>query len=345
MSTIDLRSDTVTRPDAGMRAAMASADVGDDVFGEDPTINHLQEVVAEMLGKEAALFVPSGTMGNEICLKHHTRPGNEVLCEAGAHILNYESGAAGFLSGIQLIPVQGQRGMITPRQVEPLIRPTAYYYPQTAVIAIENTHNSAGGTVFPLDGITTLFELAQKRSLKLHIDGARIWNASAASGIPLAQYGAHCDSISVCFSKGLGAPVGSALAGSRELVAEAVRLRKIFGGGMRQAGILGAAVLYALENNLARLVEDHDNAKFLAAGLSEISGVTVDMESVQTNIVIFDIEETGMTTKEAVANLRNNGVLVVPFGHTVLRAVTHLDVTQRHMEAALEIFRQVFKPS
>jgi len=341
---IDLRSDTVTKPNDGMRQAMANAEVGDDVFGEDPTTNRLQEKLAYLFGVEAALFVPSGTMGNEVCLKCHTRPGDEVICETGAHILNYESGAAAFLSGIQLIPIRGEGGVLNVEQVEPRIRPTAYYYPQTAVIAIENTHNSAGGTVFPIEKVEALSRLSHDHHLKFHIDGARIWNAAAATGLPVSRYAACCDSISVCFSKGLGAPVGSAIVGSQELITEAIRYRKMFGGGMRQVGILAAAVLYALENNLERLVEDHANARVLGEGLAEIPGVHVDLASVQTNIVIFDIQDTGLAVPEVLDSLRTKGLLVVPFGPTVLRAVTHLDVTDNDIEAALKIFRDVLNP-
>jgi len=328
-----------------MRQAMAGADVGDDVFGEDPTTNRLQEKLADLFGMEASLFVPSGTMGNEVCLKCHTRPGDEVICETGAHILNYESGAAAFLSGIQLIPVRGEGGILNVAQVESLIRPIAYYYPQTAAIAIENTHNSAGGTVFPIEKIEALSRLARDRHLKFHIDGARIWNASAASGVPVARYAACCDSISVCFSKGLGAPVGSAIVGSQALITEAIRYSKIFGGGMRQVGILAAAVLYALENNLDRLAEDHANARVLGEGLAEIPGVRVNLASVQTNIVIFDIQGTGLAVPDALDHLRANDLLVVPFGQTVLRAVTHLDVARSDIEAALKIFRNVLHPN
>jgi len=339
--TIDLRSDTVTKPSPAMRQAMAAAEVGDDVFGEDPTVNRLQEKVAELLGKESALFVPSGTMGNEIAVKCHTRPGDEVICEAGCHIYNYESGAAPFLSGVQFRPIQGQRGVITADQVESAINPPPDHFPRTSLITLENTHNGAGGTVFPLNEMARLYTLAQNRNLKLHLDGARIWNASAASGVSVKECARCCDSISVCFSKGLGAPVGSAVAGSREFISEAHRLRKLFGGGMRQAGILAAAALYALEHNLDRLEEDHRNARFLAEVLANIPGIKLDIEAVQTNIIIFDVAETGRSVAEIVQRLKEKGVLVVPFGGTRIRAVTHLDVDQKDIERAVMVLQEV----
>jgi threonine aldolase len=339
---IDLRSDTVTKPSREMRQAMAEAEVGDDVFGEDPTVNRLQEVVAELLGKEAALFVPSGTMGNEICIKCHTRRGDEVICESGCHIYNYESGAASFLAGVQMRPIVGNKGVITAEVVEKCINPPHDHFPQTAAITIENTHNGAGGTIFPLEELVRLYDLAKRRNLKLHIDGARIWNAAAATSIRLREYAQYCDSISVCFSKGLGAPVGSAVAGSKDFIVQAHRLRKLYGGGMRQVGILAAGALYALEHNLQRLVDDHENAKVLAHGLSQIPGINLDLQSVQTNIVIFDVKESGRAVVEVLEELKKRGVLVVPFGATTLRAVTHLDVNRQDIEKALAVCREVF---
>lgn len=342
MQLIDLRSDTVTQPSSEMRQAMAEAEVGDDVFGEDPTVNRLQEVVAELLGKEAALFVPSGTMGNEICIKCHTRPGDEVICESGCHIYNYESGAASFLSGVQMRPIVGNQGVITAEEVEKCINPPQDHFARTAVITIENTHNGAGGTIFPLEQLARLYELAAQRNLKLHIDGARIWNASVATGIALKEYAQYCDSISVCFSKGLGAPVGSAVAGSKEFIVEAHRLRKLYGGGMRQVGILAAGALHALEHNLQRLTQDHENARLLAQGLLEIPGINLDLESVQTNIVLFDVKDTGRSVAEILEQLKRKGVLLVPFGHTTLRAVTHLHVTRQGIEKTLAVCNEVF---
>lgn len=342
MNIIDLRSDTVTKPSPEMRKAMAQAEVGDDVFGEDPTVNRLQEVVAELLGKEAALFVPSGTMGNEICIKCHTRPGEEVICEYHCHLYNFESGAASFLSGVQMRPIVGSKGVITVEQVEKVINPPQNHFPQSAVIAVENTHNSAGGTIFPLDHLVRLYELAKGRNLKLHLDGARIWNASAATGISVKKYAQYCDSISVCFSKGLGAPVGSMVAGSKEFIVAAHRLRKLYGGGMRQVGILAAGALYALEHNFQRLQEDHEKARFLAEKLLQIPGISLDLDTVQTNIVIFDIKQTGRSVPQVLENLKTKGVLVIPFGNTTVRAVTHLHVNRKDIEQAVAAFNDIF---
>ncbi|MFQ6115645.1 MAG: threonine aldolase family protein, partial [bacterium] len=260
----------------------------------------------------------------------------------GCHIYNYESGAASFLSGVQMRPILGNKGVITAEEVERCINPPQDHFPRTAVITIENTHNGAGGTIFPLEELAHLYELARQRNLKLHVDGARIWNASVATGTALREYAQYCDSISVCFSKGLGAPVGSAVAGSREFIVEAHRLRKLYGGGMRQVGILAAGALYALEHNFQRLTEDHENAQFLAQGLSEIAGISLDLESVQTNIVIFDIKHSGRSVAQVLEMLKKQGVLLVPFGRTTLRAVTHLDVNRQDIEQALAVFREIF---
>ncbi|MCG8605999.1 aminotransferase class I/II-fold pyridoxal phosphate-dependent enzyme [bacterium] len=326
-----------------MRKAIADAEVGDDVFGEDPTVNHLQERIASLLGKDQALFVPSGTMGNEISLKCHTQPGQEVICEYGCHIYNYESGAASFLSGIQLRPIRGVRGVITAEQVEAVINPPQDHFPQSAVITVENTHNSAGGTIFPLEELERLYSLAQASGLKMHLDGARLWNASIAANVPLSEYAKHCDSISVCFSKGLGAPIGSAIAGSAEFIKEAHRLRKICGGGMRQVGIIAAGALYALEHNIDRLHEDHEKAASLAEELAVIPGIGIDLASVQTNIVVIDIEETGRTAAEIVEKLKEGGVLVVPFGPSLLRVVTHLNVSGDDIKQSIAVFKSIFE--
>jgi len=342
LSFVDLRSDTVTRPSPAMREAMMRAEVGDDVFGEDPTVNRLQEVVADLLGKEAALFVPSGTMGNEICLKALTQPGDEVVCEAGCHFFNYESGAPGLLAGVVLRPLVGDHGVFTAAQVEAVLHPPVDHFAPTRVIAVENTHNSGGGTVFPLAEIERLRGLADQHGLKMHLDGARLWNASVASGVPLRDWARHFDSVSVCFSKGLGAPVGSAVVGSHDFIAVAHRYRKAFGGGMRQVGILAAACLYALEHNQERLQEDHANARRLAEALADLPGLHVDLDRVETNIVLIDIAASGRSTGQALDELRQEGVLLVPFGPTTLRAVTHLDVTRADVERAVTAFRRVF---
>jgi threonine aldolase len=340
MKTIDLRSDTITRPTPAMREAMARAEVGDDVFGEDPTVNLLQDRVAEILGKEAALYVPSGTMGNQTCMKVHTRPGDEVVAERGSHVFNYETGGAAFLSGVQLHIIDGVRGAITADQIKRVIRPRVYYMSRTSLVCLENTHNRAGGTVYPLDMIREIKDLAAAEGIRMHLDGARLWNACAATGRTPAEYASLFDSVSVCFSKGLGAPVGSAIAGSREFIAEARRYRKIFGGGMRQAGILAAACLYALDHNVTRLTEDHEKATLLAREIAQIPGIEVDLEGVHTNIVIAGVERLGRSVEEVLALLRERGVLLTPGNWQSVRAVTHLDVTLEDVRRAAAIVRE-----
>ncbi len=339
---IDLRSDTVTRPSEGMRKAMYEAEVGDDVFQEDPSVNKLQEYAAEILGKEAALFVPSGVMGNQICLNVLTNPGDEVICERDAHIFNYESGSPAALSGIQISPIEGKNGVITPEQVEPFIRPaSAYYMARTKVIEVENTHNRASGAIQPLDNIIALRKLAKKYNLYSHLDGARIWNASVASGIPVKDYAEHFDSISCCLSKGLGAPVGSIIGGTKEFIKEAFRVRKAWGGGMRQVGIIAAAGLYALKNNIDRLEEDHRKAKMLAETISEIPSLEIDMNAVQTNILIF--KPLKVTVEKAIEECRKKGLLISVGKVDSLRAIAHLDVNFEEVKKAQQIIRDVFK--
>ncbi len=338
---IDLRSDTVTKPSQPMRKAMYEAEVGDDVFREDPTVNMLEKYAADLLGKEAALFVPSGVMGNQICLNVLTNPGDEVICERDAHIFQYESGSPAALSGIQLMPVDGKMGVITPGQIEPYIRPaSAYYMPRSKVIEIENTHNRAGGTVQPLDNIKNLKELATKYNLFFHMDGARIWNASAASNISVSEYASYADSISCCLSKGLGAPVGSIIAGTKYFIKEAFRVRKGWGGGMRQIGILAAAGLYALKNNIERLNEDHEKAHLLAETIDEIPSLEIDMASVQTNIVIF--KSLTLSPEEAIDKCKERGLLISEGKPGYLRAITHLDVNFEEVEKATGIIKEVF---
>lgn len=339
---IDLRSDTVTKPSPGMRKAMYDAEVGDDVFKEDPTVNHLEEYATELLGKEAALFVPSGVMGNQICLNVLTNPGDEVICEKDSHIFNYESGSPAALSGIQLHPIDGNLGVYTPGQVEPIIRPTsAYYMPRTKVIEVENTHVRAGGTIWPLENILDLKRIVLKYNLKYHLDGARIWNASVGTGIIVNEYASHFDSISCCLSKGLGAPVGSLIGGSKDFINEAFRIRKAWGGGMRQAGILAAAGLYALKNNIPRLAEDHANAKYLAEALSEHPSIEINLDAVQTNIVSF--KPLNSTVEETIYKLQEQGLLLSTGKVGWIRAVTHLDVSSVEIKKAVEILRKVLK--
>lgn len=342
MNLIDLRSDTVTRPTPAMRRAMAAAEVGDDVFGEDPTVNRLQELVAELLGAEAALFVASGTMGNQVCIRCHTQPGDELLCEAGAHFLHYEAGAMAALSGVQARTIVGARGVITATQIEDALRGETYYFPRSRLITIENTHNLAGGTIFPVDEIARIRQLARARGLAMHLDGARLWNASAASGVTLRDYAQHFDSVSVCFSKGLGAPVGSAIAGTKNFIAQARRVRKMFGGGMRQVGMVAAAAIYGLEHHRERLHEDHANARWLAEALHGRGGIAIALDSVQTNIVIMNIAQTKLTVPAAIEALKKEGVLLGPFGATTLRAVTHLDVSRGEVERAAAVFAKIF---
>jgi threonine aldolase len=339
---IDLRSDTVTRPSAEMRKVMAAAEVGDDVYGEDPTVNALQERVAEILGKEAALFVPSGSMGNQLCIKTHTQAGDEVIAEADAHVFQYETGGAAFLSAVQIHTVKAPRGILSPELVEDAIRPDIYYMPRTALICLENTHNRAGGTIYQIDTIAAIAGVAKAYGLRMHLDGARLWNASVATGIPPATYAKYFDSISVCLSKGLGAPVGSVITGTKEFIGKALHYRKIFGGGMRQAGILAAAGLYALDHNIGRLSEDHEKARILAEVFASVRGCEIDLPSVQSNIVIADIGGTGLKPAELVAKLKNRGVLIGEAGKTRVRLVTHLDVSMAQVRSAAEVLTDVF---
>ena len=339
---IDLRSDTVTKPSAEMRKAMYEAEVGDDVFNEDPTVNELQHFAAELLGKEAALFVSSGVMGNQICLNVLTNPGDEVICEKNAHIFNYESGSPSALSGIQIYPVEGKLGVFTPKQAEEAIRPvSAYYMPHTKVIEVENTHNRASGAIHPLENIIALKTIAKKHSLYFHLDGARIWNASSATGISVAEYASHFDTISCCLSKGLGAPVGSIIAGSKDFIDKAFRVRKAWGGGMRQVGILAAAGLFALKNNRERLKEDHEKAQLLATAISANPSLKVNLEAVQSNIIIF--EPLTMSVEEAQVKCKEKGLLLSVGTATALRAVTHLDVSFEETEKAKQIIGEVFE--
>jgi threonine aldolase len=333
--TVDLRSDTVTMPSPAMREEMARAEVGDDVYREDPTVNRLQELTAELLGKEAGLFMPSGTMSNQVAVGTACR-GAEAICEAGAHTFHYEMAAAAARSGIQLVPVAGERGVLTWADIEPAIRPVADYYPRTGLICLENTHNRAGGAVFPLEVMADVGEKARARGIPVHLDGARLWNAAVATGVPLADYAACVDSVSVCFSKGLGAPVGSCLCGTREFVEEAIMVRRSFGGAMRQAGILAAAALYAVENNVERLAEDHRRAGALAEGLAGMAAFAV--EPPETNIVMVDCVDGGVAAPALADLLQEDDVLVHPFGPRRIRAVTHLNLDDVDVERALRAF-------
>jgi len=338
---IDLRSDTITKPSEAMRKAMYDAEVGDDVYKEDPTANELEAYAAELLGKEAALFVPSGVMGNQICLNVHTVPGDEVICEKDAHIFQYESGSPAWLSGLQLSLVEGVRGVFTAEQIKSLIRPeTAYYMARTKVIEIENTHNRAGGTINPIENIASIEKLAREKNLKMHLDGARIWNASVATGISVKEYASHFDSLSCCLSKGLGAPIGSVIAGPKEFIKQAFRVRKAWGGGMRQIGVITAAGLYALKNNIERLKEDHQKAKMLADKIASLKSLQIDMERVQTNILIFT--PLTMSLEDALAKAKAKGLLVSEGTIGSIRAVTHMDVSFEEIEKACKILEEIF---
>lgn len=334
---IDLRSDTVTRPDEAMRRAMYEAEVGDDVFGEDPTARRLEERVAEILGKEAALFVPSGVMGNQLGIKVHTSPGDEVIVARASHIFNYETGGPAVLSGVQLHVVDGDRGILSGADVEAAVRPGAYWDTPSRLVCLENTINKSGGIVYPLEKIAEVATAAREHGLRLHLDGARLWNAAVATDIPEATWAAPFDTVSVCLSKGLGAPVGSLLAGPADTIREARRYRKMFGGGMRQIGLLAAAGLHALDHHRDGLRRDHENARRLAEGLAEIDAFDVDLSTVQTNIVMFGVRHG--TAAEAVVRLREHGVLMIPFGPTTVRATTHRDVSTGDIDDVLATIR------
>lgn len=338
---IDLRSDTVTRPTPAMRKAMVEAEVGDDVFGEDPTVNCLQERVAQILGKEASLFVPSGTMANQLAIKSHTQPGDEVIIETTSHPYNFEGGGGAALSGIQFHCLKGIRGILDASQILEAIRPEDHHFPVTRLICLENTHNRGGGAIYPIEKMREIYQVAKSKGLFVHLDGARLWNASVATGISPQEYSQWADSVSVCLSKGLGAPIGSLVAGSKSFIDRVHRFRKMFGGGMRQVGIIAAAGLYALDHHLERLKQDHQNAKRLAVGLKEIKGVSLDPKHVETNIVIFDVVETGKTAQQIAEAMKHHNVLIHAFGKTQIRLVTHLDVTEEDVETALKAFGEV----
>ncbi len=333
---IDLRSDTVTRPTPAMRRAMAEAEVGDDVYGEDPTVRALEARVAERLGLEAALFVPSGTQGNQIAIGVHTRPGEEVILEEGSHPFHYENGAMGALWGVQPRTVVGQRGLLTPAQIQAAFRGNDDHLPRSRLVILENTHNRGGGTVWKTALFADAVGAARAAGLRVHLDGARLFNAEVAAGAPASTWSRLTDSTTVSFSKGLGAPVGSVLAGSKDFVVEARRLRKRLGGGMRQVGILAAACLYALDHHVSRLAEDHENARTLARRLAEIPGVSVELDRVETNMVYADV---AVDAPALVGRLRAAGLLVNSVGPHSLRLVCHLDVDRAGCERAADILR------
>jgi threonine aldolase len=334
---IDLRSDTVTKPDAKMRAAMAAADVGDDVYGEDPTVNRLEQRAAEIFGKEAALFVPTGTMGNTVAVKMHTRHGEEVICEARSHLVDWELSMLAWFSGCLARTVAANRGILAWKQIAAVLRPKGPHNAPTTLISLENSHNMWGGSVYPLDALDEIYTEAHTRGLKVHIDGARIFNASVALNVPVARIARNADSVMFCLSKGLGAPVGSLVVGTKEAIDDARLYRKRLGGGMRQAGVLAAAGLIALEESPARLHIDHENAHYLAQHLSKVPGIHIDPALVETNIVIFDISGTGYTPRQFSDELKSRGVLANGVGANSIRMVTHRDVTRKQCERSLEV--------
>jgi threonine aldolase len=337
MPAIDLRSDTVTRPSAAMRRAMAEAEVGDDVFLEDPTLNLLQERAAALFGREAALFVPSGSMGNLTCVMAQTRPGQEVICETNGHIYNYEMGAVSALAGVLPRVVNGEDGVLTWDAIAPAIRPKVYYRPQTSLICLENTVNMAGGTVYRTAIAEEICDRAHEQGIHVHLDGARVFNAATYLNERVSDMTRKFDSVQFCLSKGLGAPVGSMIVGTRDFIERCRPIRKMLGGGMRQAGVLAAAGLLALEHGPKRLQEDHDNAQVLARHLSRISGIALDASKVQTNIVIFSVKPSGLSSADFLARLASRGVLAVPVDGERVRMVTHLDVSRADVERAAEI--------
>jgi threonine aldolase len=333
---VDLRSDTVTKPSPAMRQAIASADVDDDVIGVDPTVAQLQEMTADLLGKEKAIFVPSGSMSNQIGLRLHCRPGDEFICEAGCHIYNYEQAAFAQLSGLVAKTIHGADHLLSLEQLEGQIRPENEHLVRTRLVCLENTHNRGAGRVHPYDEVVRICRWAHDHGLKTHLDGARLFNAAVASGISLRDWSEHFDSVSVCFSKGLGAPVGSALAGSEEFILEARRARKLLGGGMRQAGILAAGAIFALQNNVDRLEEDHQAAQDLAAAIRSTEKLQLTPDQVDTNIVIFEVDASLGTEAEFVARLEEQGVRSYAFGPRQIRLVTHLDVDREQIKYAAQ---------
>ena len=342
---IDLRSDTVTKPTAEMRRAMADAEVGDDVYGEDPTVNLLQKRAAEIFGKEAALFVPTGSMGNQIAVKLHTKPGDEIIVEERGHIFNWEMGMPAIASGVTIRPVRAanENGMLAWTEIEPALHINLPYYAcPTGLICLENTHNFGSGSVLSAAETDAICDHAHQLNLPVHLDGARIFNSAIAQNETVENLSKNVDSVQFCLSKGLGAPVGSMLLGTKDFISEARVWRKRFGGGMRQAGILAAAGLIALEESPKRLHIDHENAKRLAEGVANLKGVSIDAEKVQTNIVIFDVSETGKTSAQICAALKENEILASPFGKAI-RMVTHCDISREDVETTLKVFRKIIE--
>jgi threonine aldolase len=340
MNYIDIRSDTITKPSKGMREAMFNAEVGDDVFGEDPTVNKLQERCAELTGKEKALYVTSGCLGNQLAVKSHTQPGDEIILESESHIFNYETAAPSIISNVQVMTVRGENGIMQLDEIKKYIRTREYYFPITRLICLENTHNRAGGVIQPIENIKEISTFAKENGIKLHLDGARIFNAYVETGINVKEYANYFDSISFCFSKGLGAPVGSILCGETDFITRAHRWRKILGGGMRQAGILAAAALYALDNNIDRLKEDNNKAKYFANEISKLDWININPDLVHTNIVIFSTSK--YQKNDFIKLMKDKGILISAGSYENLRAVFHLDVQMSEVQRAVEIIKSSF---
>jgi threonine aldolase len=341
MAPSDFRSDTVTKPTDGMRRAMAEAEVGDDVYREDPTVRRLEELSSERLAMEAALFVPSGTMANQIAALLHTRHGDEVIVEENAHAFLWETGGLAWLGGLQTRTMRGRRGVLDADEVEAAVRTPDVHHPRTTLLLVENTHNYAGGTVQPIAELRRLSQVARRHGVKLHVDGARFWNACVASGTKASDVAACADSVMFCLSKGLSAPVGSMLVSTRERIEEARRLRKMLGGGMRQAGILAAAGIVALETMIDRLADDHRRARRLAEAIADRRGLEIDLETVQTNIVVFRIVKPGEDAASVIAKLRAEGVLASDNASHIVRLVTHKDVGDADVDRAIAAIRKV----
>lgn len=343
MTPVDLRSDTITRPSAGMRAAIAAAEVGDDVLGDDPTAIQLQERMASFLGKEAALYVPSGSMANQVAIRSATEPGDEIICDDSTHSYNFEGGGPAALAGVGIRPISSPRGIFTAANVEALVRPENVHHPRSRMVIVENTNNRGGGSIWPPENVADIREVADRHSLHVHMDGARLMNACVGSGRKPTDYTQHVDSVSMCFSKGLGAPIGSIVAGTKPFMKRCHRFRKMFGGGMRQVGILAAACLYAMDHNVERLAEDHAHAHRLAEAIAGLPGIRLDPRTVETNIIIFEIDPRLGTAPDVAARLRERGVWLLPTAPNKARAVTHLDVSAAQIDEAIAAFRAVCK--
>jgi threonine aldolase len=340
---IDLRSDTVTKPSPAMRKAMADAEVGDDVLGDDPTVIRLQEKTAALLGKEAAIYVPSGSMANQTSIRAQTQPGDEIIAHLDSHIYHYEAGAPAALSGCSLRLLPGDRGLFDADAVRGAVRPPDSHFPRSALVVIENTHNRGGGSCWSVDAVARIRGVADAFGLKIHLDGARLMNCCVAKGCKPTDYTRYADTVSICFSKGLGAPVGSAVAGTKETIKRVHRFRKMFGGGMRQAGIIAAGALYALEHNIERLAEDHANAKRLALAVADMPHVSIDPATVETNLLFFDLSPAFGTAKALCDTLHERGVWMLPTGPQRVRAVTHLDVPAAAIERAITIIHDTLR--